>query len=194
MHQLHGGKKKEEQRQLLFLAAWGTHLLTSVRVKTTPALQSCKLLLLRVRPVRAWTPSPVSPSLQSGQRLDQQVADTTCRGQWGKNPVCLTWEVSDVHTAQVAQSVFVVWGVVPNDAVILAAEVVKPTVYGCHTRQIIQHFLDLLDQFLKEQTTFLNRKMLQWGWQQSIIADCLRCPQGVLPKNNSISIRGTSVL
>ncbi len=61
----------------------------------------------------------------------------------------LTWKVFNVHTSQVAQSVLVVGGVVPDDAIIFAREVVKPAVDRRHTGQVIQHFLDLFDEFLE---------------------------------------------
>lgn len=61
----------------------------------------------------------------------------------------LTWKIFDVHTAEVAQSVLVVGGVVPDDAVIFAREVVKPAVDRRHAGQVIQHFLDVFNEFLK---------------------------------------------
>lgn len=63
----------------------------------------------------------------------------------------LTWQLFDVHTAQVAQGVLVVGGVVPDDAVIFAGEVVEPSVHRRHTWKVIQHLLHFLDEFLQEK-------------------------------------------
>lgn len=60
-----------------------------------------------------------------------------------------TLKVFDVHAAEVAQSVLVVGGVVPDDAIIFAREIIKPAVDRRHPRQVIQHLLNLLDDFLK---------------------------------------------
>lgn len=60
----------------------------------------------------------------------------------------LTWKVFNVHTSQVAQSILVVGGVVPDDAIVFAGEVIKTAVDRCHPRQVIQHFLDIFDNFL----------------------------------------------
>lgn len=121
---------------------------TTTRRKTSPALRSCRLLLLRVRPVPAWTPSPASPSLwrerqHSINRLINPPVSSSC--------FLPTWEVFDVHTSEVAQSVLVVGGVVPDDAIIFAREVVKPAVDRRHPGQVIQHFLDIFDNFLEEE-------------------------------------------
>lgn len=62
----------------------------------------------------------------------------------------LTWKVFNVHTPKVAQSVLVVGGVVPNDAIIFAREVIKPAMDWRHPRQVIQHFLNLFNEFLEE--------------------------------------------
>lgn len=60
-----------------------------------------------------------------------------------------TWEVFDVHTSEVAQSVLVVGGVVPDDAIIFAGEVIKPAVDRRHPGQVIQHFLNIFNDFLE---------------------------------------------
>lgn len=66
----------------------------------------------------------------------------------------LTWEVFHVHAAQVTQSVFVVGGVVPDDAVIFAGQVVEAAVHRRHAGQVVQNLLHLLDDFLwKTQET-----------------------------------------
>lgn len=63
----------------------------------------------------------------------------------------LTLQVFNVHTSEVAQSILVVGGVVPDDAIIFAREVIKPAVDRRHPGQVIQHFLHLLDEFLEGQ-------------------------------------------
>lgn len=63
----------------------------------------------------------------------------------------LTWEVFNVHTSEVAQSVLVVGGMVPDDAIIFAREVVKPAMDGCHPGQVIQHFLNFFNDFLENK-------------------------------------------
>ncbi len=60
-----------------------------------------------------------------------------------------TWQVFNVHTAKVAQSVLVVGGVVSNDAIIFAGEIIKPAVDRRHSRQVIQHLLNLFNEFLQ---------------------------------------------
>lgn len=63
----------------------------------------------------------------------------------------LTWQVFNFHTSEVAQSVLVVGGVVPDDAVVFAGEIVKPSVDRRHPGQVVQHSLDLFNEFLDVQ-------------------------------------------
>lgn len=60
----------------------------------------------------------------------------------------LTWKVFNVHTSEVAQRILVVGGMVSNDAIIFAGEVIKPAVDRRHPGQVIQHFLNLFYDFL----------------------------------------------
>lgn len=66
-------------------------------------------------------------------------------------PSCLwpTWEVFDIYTAEVAQSILVVGGVVANDAIVLAGEVIETAVDRRHAGQVIQHLLHLFNDFLE---------------------------------------------
>lgn len=75
-----------------------------------------------------------------------------------------TWKVFDVHTSQVAQGVLVVGGVVPNDAVIFAGEVVKPPMDRRHTWQVVQHLLNFFDDFLdaKEVTILVKADQIHF--------------------------------
>lgn len=72
----------------------------------------------------------------------------------------LTWEVFNVHTSEVAQGVLVVGGVVPDDTIIFAGEVIKPAVDRRHSGQVIQHFLNVFDDFLDVQRKSGNKCLL----------------------------------
>ncbi|PWA29113.1 hypothetical protein CCH79_00006356, partial [Gambusia affinis] len=65
-----------------------------------------------------------------------------------------TWKVFDVHAAQIAQRVLVVGGVVPDDAVILAGEVVEPSVDRCDAGKIADLQLQAADGRLAENHGF----------------------------------------
>lgn len=71
-----------------------------------------------------------------------------------------TWEVFDVYTAEVAQSILVVGGVVADDAIVLAGEVIEPAVDRRHAGQVIQHLLHIFNDFLEtyRQQTELKQK------------------------------------
>lgn len=60
----------------------------------------------------------------------------------------LTWQVFDINTAQVAQGVLVVEGMVAHDAVVFAGQVVEAAMHRGHTWQIVQHLLHLFNEFL----------------------------------------------
>jgi hypothetical protein len=61
----------------------------------------------------------------------------------------LTWQVLDVHTAEVAEGILVVGGVVANDAVVFARQIIKAAVDRGHSWQVVEDFLHLLDDFLE---------------------------------------------
>lgn len=75
----------------------------------------------------------------------------------------LTWKVFNVHASEVAQSVLVVGGVVPDDAIVFAGEVVKTAVDRCHPGQVIQHFFNLFDNFLRDKT---RKSVVEWRQNQ----------------------------
>lgn len=84
----------------------------------------------------------------------------------------LTWEVFDVYTSEVAQSVLVVGGVVPDDTIIFAREVIKPAVDRRHPRQVIQHFLHVFNDFLEtygQRRGYWNRSHSRSGHQASTL-------------------------
>lgn len=74
----------------------------------------------------------------------------------------LTWKVFDVHAAQVAKSVFVVGGVVPDNAVIFAGQVVEAAVHRRHAMQVVENLLHLLDDFLWKTQEMVTRSPLEF--------------------------------
>lgn len=49
----------------------------------------------------------------------------------------LTWQVFDINTAQVAQCILVVEGMVPHDAVVFAGQIIEAAMHRGHTWQIV---------------------------------------------------------
>lgn len=76
-------------------------------------------------------------------------------------PWSLTWQVPDVHTAQVPQSIFVVVGVVPHDAMVFTGEVVEPAMDRGHSGEVIQRLLNILNDILQEKRAHTELKQMQ---------------------------------
>ena len=63
----------------------------------------------------------------------------------------LTWQVFNVHTTKVAESILVVGGMVANNAVVFARQIIKAAVNRRHSWQIVEDFLNLFDDFLEAE-------------------------------------------
>lgn len=131
---------------------WVCASLTSARTCTHGTHQLSKVVdALSQQPGQAQRERPfLLLCLYGGDKEDcaQQSASTREEHHF---PSCLspTWEVFDVYTAEVAQSILVVGGVVADDAIVLAGEVIEPAVDRRHAGQVIQHLLHLFNDFLE---------------------------------------------